>query len=86
VTNEVNNPAPTLRRPMVHRCDDLAFMALDDEDEDDAVSDCEHNDIIYPAAIPFVLVHLACLASIWTGIASGEMQKLPTGKLHETLT
>jgi hypothetical protein len=50
------------------------------------VSDCEHNDIIYPTAIPFVLVHLACLASIWTGIASGEMQKLPTGKLHETLT
>jgi stearoyl-CoA desaturase (Delta-9 desaturase) len=32
------------------------------------VSDCEHNDIIYPAAIPFVLVHLACLAAIWTGI------------------
>jgi stearoyl-CoA desaturase (Delta-9 desaturase) len=32
------------------------------------VSDCEHNDIIYPAAIPFVLVHLACLAVIWTGV------------------
>ena len=32
------------------------------------MSDCEHNDIIYPAAIPFVLVHLACLAAIWTGI------------------
>jgi stearoyl-CoA desaturase (Delta-9 desaturase) len=32
------------------------------------VSDSEHNDIIYPTAIPFVLVHLACLAAIWTGI------------------
>ena len=32
------------------------------------MSDREHNDIIYPTAIPFVLVHLACLAAIWTGI------------------
>src|ERR1700742_3612004 len=28
----------------------------------------EHSDIIYPSAIPFVLVHLACLAAFWTGI------------------
>ncbi|HSU14606.1 acyl-CoA desaturase [Longimicrobium sp.] len=27
-----------------------------------------HDDIIYPAAIPFVLVHLACLGAIWTGV------------------
>ena len=27
-----------------------------------------HDDIIYPSAIPFVLVHLICLAAIWTGI------------------
>jgi stearoyl-CoA desaturase (delta-9 desaturase) len=27
-----------------------------------------HDDIIYPSAIPFVLVHLACFAAIWTGI------------------
>src|ERR1700730_2300426 len=26
------------------------------------------DDIVYPSAIPFVLVHLACLAAIWTGI------------------
>jgi len=32
------------------------------------VRDSEHDDIIYPTAIPFVLVHLACLAAIWTGI------------------
>ena len=28
----------------------------------------EHDDIMYPSAIPFVLVHLACLAAFWTGI------------------
>jgi stearoyl-CoA desaturase (delta-9 desaturase) len=28
----------------------------------------EHNDIIYPSAIPFVLVHLACFGAIWSGI------------------
>ena len=28
----------------------------------------EHDDIMYPSAIPFVLVHVACLAAIWTGI------------------
>src|SRR5215469_5723651 len=28
----------------------------------------EHDDIMYPSAIPFVLVHLACLGAIWTGV------------------
>jgi stearoyl-CoA desaturase (delta-9 desaturase) len=28
-----------------------------------------HDDIMYPSAIPFVLVHLACFAAIWTGIS-----------------
>jgi stearoyl-CoA desaturase (delta-9 desaturase) len=32
------------------------------------VSDEEHDDIMYPSAIPFVLVHLACLAAFWTGV------------------
>src|SRR6185503_9811342 len=27
-----------------------------------------HDDIIYPDAIPFTLVHLACFAAIWTGV------------------
>jgi len=27
-----------------------------------------HDDIVYPSAIPFVLVHLACFAAIWTGV------------------
>jgi stearoyl-CoA desaturase (Delta-9 desaturase) len=28
----------------------------------------DHNDIVYPSAIPFVIVHLICFAAIWTGI------------------
>jgi stearoyl-CoA desaturase (delta-9 desaturase) len=28
----------------------------------------DHDDIMYPSAIPFVLVHLACFAAVWTGI------------------
>jgi stearoyl-CoA desaturase (delta-9 desaturase) len=28
----------------------------------------DHEDIMYPSAIPFVLVHLACLAVFWTGV------------------
>ena len=31
-------------------------------------TDHAHDDIIYPSAIPFVLVHLACFAAIWSGI------------------
>jgi stearoyl-CoA desaturase (delta-9 desaturase) len=27
-----------------------------------------HDDIVYPSAIPFVLVHLASVAAIWTGV------------------
>lgn len=27
-----------------------------------------HDDIIYPRAIPFILVHLVCIAAIWTGV------------------
>jgi stearoyl-CoA desaturase (Delta-9 desaturase) len=39
--------------------------ALDDKPSDNSDP---HNDIVYPSAIPFVLVHLACAAAIWTGI------------------
>jgi len=28
----------------------------------------EHDDIMYPSAIPFVLVHLACFGAIWSGV------------------
>src|SRR5690349_11963879 len=34
----------------------------------DAAHDDEHDDVMYPQTIPFVLVHLACLAAFWTGI------------------
>jgi stearoyl-CoA desaturase (delta-9 desaturase) len=30
--------------------------------------DCDDDDIIYPSAIPFVVVHLVCIAAIWTGV------------------
>src|ERR1700687_4240011 len=28
----------------------------------------DQDDIVYPSTISFVLVHLACIAAIWTGI------------------
>ena len=30
--------------------------------------DDEKGDIIYPSALPFVLVHLACFAAFWSGV------------------
>ena len=27
-----------------------------------------HDDVMYPSAIPFVLVHLGCFAALWSGI------------------
>ncbi|HEX8850207.1 MAG TPA: acyl-CoA desaturase [Gemmatimonadaceae bacterium] len=32
-----------------------------------------HDDIIYPEAIPFVLLHLAAFAAIWTGVTTGTL-------------
>ena len=32
-----------------------------------------HDDIIYPATIPFVLVHIVCLAAIWSGVTTGAV-------------
>ncbi|HZT20230.1 MAG TPA: fatty acid desaturase [Dongiaceae bacterium] len=34
----------------------------------DGGHDDEHDDIMYPSAIPFILVHLGCLAALWSGI------------------
>lgn len=36
-------------------------------------SDSDHDDIVYPSAVPFVLVHLACLAAIWTGVTWSDL-------------
>lgn len=33
-------------------------------------SDEGHDDIIYPASIPFVVVHVACFAAIWSGVTT----------------
>ena len=27
-----------------------------------------HDDIIYPSTLPFIGLHLACIAAIWTGV------------------
>src|SRR5262245_65983008 len=35
---------------------------------DDARASDDASDIVYPSAIPFVIVHLACFAAIFTGI------------------
>ncbi|HEX6557897.1 MAG TPA: fatty acid desaturase, partial [Longimicrobiales bacterium] len=32
-----------------------------------------HDDIIYPAAIPFVLVHLTAFAALWTGVTTSAL-------------
>ncbi len=29
-----------------------------------------HDDIVYPWALPFLLVHLVCFAAIWTGVTT----------------
>jgi stearoyl-CoA desaturase (delta-9 desaturase) len=34
----------------------------------DTIGHDEHHDIIYPSAIPFVLVHFACFGAIWSGV------------------
>ncbi len=36
---------------------------------DRAAAPDEPDDIMYPSAVPFVLVHLACLAAFWTGVS-----------------
>ena len=35
--------------------------------------DEHHDDIIYPSAIPFVLVHLASLGALWSGVTVGAV-------------
>ncbi|TFV35458.1 acyl-CoA desaturase [Bradyrhizobium frederickii] len=33
-----------------------------------APADDHHDDIMYPSAVPFLLVHLGCVAAIWSGV------------------
>jgi len=44
--------------------DQATTTAPDDHEHD------HHDDVVYPAATPFVLVHLACLAALWTGVTA----------------
>jgi stearoyl-CoA desaturase (delta-9 desaturase) len=32
------------------------------------LDDAHHDDIVYPSAIPFIMLHLACAAVIWSGV------------------
>jgi len=50
-------------------------MAWHTTSSPDAMNDEQefHDDIIYPATIPFVLVHIVCLAAIWTGVTTGAV-------------
>ena len=34
----------------------------------DTAPDGDHDDIIYPSTIPFIFLHFACFAAIWTGV------------------
>jgi stearoyl-CoA desaturase (delta-9 desaturase) len=43
-------------------------MMNPDEPRAPAGAHDDHSDIIYPSAVPFVLVHLACLGAIWSGV------------------
>ncbi|MBV9772589.1 MAG: fatty acid desaturase [Gemmatimonadetes bacterium] len=36
-------------------------------------ADDHHDDIIYPATIPFVLLHLACFGILWTGVSRASL-------------
>src|SRR6266852_5073903 len=40
----------------------------DNERDPASKADGEHDDSIYPSAVPFVLVHLTCIGAIWSGI------------------
>jgi stearoyl-CoA desaturase (delta-9 desaturase) len=33
----------------------------------------EHDDVIYPSVVPFIIVHLVCFAAIWTGVTWGAV-------------
>ena len=40
----------------------------DSDSQEPAAEAPDTSDIIYPSAVPFVLVHFACLGAIWTGV------------------
>ena len=48
--------------------DTLQENAVKDVPSSPVASVAEHDDIMYPSAIPFLLVHLGCFAAFWTGV------------------
>ena len=48
--------------------DTLQENAVKDAPSSPVASVAEHDDIMYPSAIPFLLVHLGCFAAFWTGV------------------
>jgi stearoyl-CoA desaturase (Delta-9 desaturase) len=47
---------------------EMGRAGLLNRSSDDMEFDGEPDDIVYPSALPFVLVHLACIAAVWTGV------------------
>ncbi|HEY7299867.1 MAG TPA: acyl-CoA desaturase [Xanthobacteraceae bacterium] len=43
------------------------------KDRKSPLNTVQHDDIMYPSAVPFVVVHLACLLAFWTGITSAAV-------------
>lgn len=46
----------------------LRLLSLTSRLTPSATADADHDDIIYPDTIPFLLVHVACFAAIWAGV------------------
>jgi stearoyl-CoA desaturase (delta-9 desaturase) len=53
-------------KPRVGRGSNGTIMTPDSQAS--AFDDSARDDIVYPSAIPFLIVHLGCVAAIWTGI------------------
>ena len=51
-------------------------MGMTNVNEPDAAADLDGGDILYPAAVPFLLVHAACLAAIWTGVTEFDCRSV----------
>src|SRR5204862_5839269 len=54
-------PATTPREPSP------LFMSRNIDNTDEHTADA-HDDIMYPSALPFILLHLSSFAAFWTGI------------------
>ncbi|HET8727957.1 MAG TPA: acyl-CoA desaturase [Alphaproteobacteria bacterium] len=46
------------------------MSSLRDAAHENSLDDDHADDIVYPSTIPFLLVHLACFAAIWTGVTA----------------